>query len=61
MLNYGHTFGHAFEALGEYETLLHGEAVAAGMRCAVRLAARLGRVDDGGGRAAGGAAGGAGL
>ncbi len=46
-LNYGHTFAHAFEALGDYSTLLHGEAVAAGMRCAVRLAARLGRVDDG--------------
>ena len=46
VLNYGHTFGHAFEALGEYESMLHGEAVAAGMRCALRLAARLGRVDD---------------
>ena len=46
VLNYGHTFAHAFEALGEYESLLHGEAVAAGMRCAARLAARLGRIDD---------------
>jgi len=46
ILNYGHTFAHAFEALGEYESLLHGEAVAAGMRCAIRLAARLGRVDQ---------------
>ena len=46
VLNYGHTFAHAFEALGEYESLLHGEAVAAGMRCAVRLAKLLGRVDD---------------
>jgi 3-dehydroquinate synthase len=45
VLNYGHTFAHAFEALGEYESMLHGEAVAAGMRCAVRLAERLGRVD----------------
>jgi 3-dehydroquinate synthase len=45
VLNYGHTFGHAFEALGEYEELLHGEAIAAGMRCAIRLAERLGRVD----------------
>lgn len=45
VLNYGHTFAHAFEALGEYELLLHGEAVAAGMRCAMRLAERLGRVD----------------
>jgi 3-dehydroquinate synthase len=45
-LNYGHTYAHAFEALGEYHELLHGEAVAAGMRCAVRLAARMGRVDQ---------------
>ncbi|RIK70705.1 MAG: 3-dehydroquinate synthase [Planctomycetota bacterium] len=45
VLNYGHTYGHAFEALGQYEALLHGEAVAAGMRCAARLAARLGRID----------------
>jgi 3-dehydroquinate synthase len=45
-LNYGHTFGHAFEALGDYESLLHGEAVAAGMRCAARMAARLGRIDE---------------
>jgi len=45
VLNYGHTFAHAFEALGEYEAMLHGEAVAAGMRCAIRLAERLGRVD----------------
>jgi 3-dehydroquinate synthase len=44
-LNYGHTYAHAFEALGEYHSLLHGEAVAAGMRCAARLAARLGRID----------------
>jgi 3-dehydroquinate synthase len=44
-LNYGHTFAHAFEALGDYAELLHGEAVAAGMRCAARLAARLGRLD----------------
>jgi 3-dehydroquinate synthase len=46
VLNYGHTFAHAFEALGEYSALLHGEAVAAGMRCAARLAARLGRIDQ---------------
>ena len=36
----------AFEAIGEYEALLHGEAVAAGMRCAMQLAVRLGRVDE---------------
>ena len=46
VLNYGHTFAHAFEALGDYEALLHGEAVAAGMRCAIQLAARLGRINE---------------
>lgn len=45
VLNYGHTFAHAFEALSGYETLLHGEAVAIGMHCASRLAQSLGRVD----------------
>jgi 3-dehydroquinate synthase len=44
-LNFGHTFGHAFESLSGYGTLLHGEAVAIGMACAARLAERLGRID----------------
>ena len=46
VLNYGHTFAHAFEALTGYGELLHGEAVSIGMACAARLAARLGRVDE---------------
>lgn len=46
VLNFGHTFGHAFETLLGYGTLLHGEAVAIGMVLAARLAQRLGRVDD---------------
>jgi len=44
VLNYGHTFAHAFEALCGYGELLHGEAVAVGMVCASRLAERLGRI-----------------
>jgi 3-dehydroquinate synthase len=40
VLNYGHTFGHAFENVGGYGAWLHGEAVAAGMMCAARLAER---------------------
>lgn len=44
VLNYGHTFGHAFEALAGYGTLLHGEAISIGMICASRLAESLGRI-----------------
>lgn len=42
ILNYGHTFAHAFEALAGYGELLHGEAVAIGMWYASRLSERLG-------------------
>jgi 3-dehydroquinate synthase len=45
LLNYGHTFAHAYEALLGYGTLLHGEAVAIGMVHASGLAERLGRID----------------
>lgn len=44
ILNYGHTFAHAFETVSGYRSWLHGEAVAAGMICASRLAEKLGRV-----------------
>ena len=44
ILNYGHTFAHAFETVGGYGTWLHGEAVAAGMICASRLAERRGLI-----------------
>ena len=44
ILNYGHTFAHAFEALSGYDELLHGEAVSIGLVCASRLAETLGRV-----------------
>jgi 3-dehydroquinate synthase len=40
ILNYGHTFAHAFEASRNYRGLRHGEAVALGMICAARLARR---------------------
>jgi len=43
LLNFGHTFGHALEAVSGYGNLLHGEGVAIGMSLAARLSARLGR------------------
>ena len=45
VLNYGHTFCHAIEAVTGYGQFLHGEAVAIGMLCASRLAGQLGRID----------------
>jgi 3-dehydroquinate synthetase len=42
VLNFGHTFAHAFENLAGYGTrLLHGEAVSLGMVKAFRLSHRL--------------------
>ncbi|MBI5030621.1 MAG: 3-dehydroquinate synthase [Chloroflexi bacterium] len=38
-LNLGHTFGHAFEKLSNYE-MRHGDGVSLGMVCAARLAAQ---------------------
>jgi 3-dehydroquinate synthase len=42
ILNFGHTLGHAVEALTEYKVYRHGEAVAIGMAAAARLAVNLG-------------------
>jgi shikimate kinase/3-dehydroquinate synthase len=41
-LNLGHSAGHALEAAGGYVDLLHGEAVAYGLRVACRLGVALG-------------------
>lgn len=40
-LNLGHTFGHAFERLSNFQ-MRHGEAIAIGTVCAAHLATRLG-------------------
>jgi 3-dehydroquinate synthase len=42
VLNYGHTFGHVIENETNYNTYLHGEAVAIGMVMANALAVELG-------------------
>lgn len=45
-LNYGHTFGHAIEAVSGYQQFLHGEAISLGMHAAAVLARDLGLVDQ---------------
>jgi 3-dehydroquinate synthase len=41
ILNFGHTFGHAFEALGNYQMFSHGEAVSIGMALAAVVSERV--------------------
>ena len=45
ILNFGHTVGHAIEALTHYRGLLHGEAVGWGMRVAVEVSRMRGLPD----------------
>jgi len=43
ILNFGHTLGHAIEALTHYSKFKHGEAVAIGMVYAAKLSRQLGK------------------
>lgn len=45
-LNYGHTVGHAIEAVLHYKKLLHGEGVSIGMVAASRISRELGYVTE---------------
>lgn len=42
ILNFGHTVGHALEAVTAYRRLKHGEAVGYGMQCASSIAEKAG-------------------
>jgi len=46
ILNYGHTLGHAIEAVTGYSTVLHGEAVAMGMVAVAEMGCSLGMIDE---------------
>lgn len=46
LLNYGHTVGHAIEAVAGYGQYFHGEAVAIGMMAAADIARQLGMIDS---------------
>jgi 3-dehydroquinate synthase len=47
ILNYGHTIGHALEAVTKYRRFRHGEAIAYGMLGAADLAAGRGAMAEG--------------
>ena len=46
ILNYGHTIGHALEAVTGHEDYLHGEAVSVGMMGAARIAQRIELIEN---------------
>jgi 3-dehydroquinate synthase len=46
LLNYGHTIGHAIEAVSGYSAYLHGEAISVGMRAAGLIAVDLGLLSE---------------
>jgi 3-dehydroquinate synthase len=45
LLNYGHTVGHALEAVTNYQRWLHGEAVSIGIVAAAKIAHHVGLAD----------------
>ena len=46
ILNYGHTVGHALEALTGYSYYTHGEAIAVGMTAAAKISSEIGTTDQ---------------
>ena len=45
MLNFGHTFGHALEAMNNFKkNLTHGEAISIGMSLATKISYKLNKI-----------------
>ena len=47
LLNFGHTLGHAYEMLGNFKALSHGEAVAIGMAELAKISEKFGLTKTG--------------
>ena len=46
LLNFGHTFGHAFESSMSLKGFTHGQAVGLGIICASKLSLLLGKIEN---------------
>jgi 3-dehydroquinate synthase len=46
ILNFGHTIGHALEAISSYGRFLHGEAIAVGQVAAAKLSRKVGGLPE---------------
>jgi len=46
ILNFGHTVAHGLEALTDYTTYRHGEAISIGMACAAEISSKLGHLSE---------------
>ena len=47
ILNFGHTIGHALEAVEQFQGRGHGEAVSIGIAAAARISRQMGKLDEG--------------
>ena len=46
ILNFGHTYAHAFETYLNYKKISHGQAVSYGIKCAAKLSFNLNKINE---------------